>query len=130
MGGGTTDKLSESSNFYREFEKIAGKKAAKEYSKEVLTYWGDQPIVEAPAYIGVVVVFLFFLGVFLVDKKLKYWLVSATIFSIVLSWGKNLAFVTNFFIDYVPLYDKFRAVSSIQVICGTLYSFISCIRIE
>ncbi|CAL2093622.1 YfhO family protein [Tenacibaculum sp. 190524A05c] len=116
MGGGTTDRVSESSNFYREFEKIAGKKAANEYSKDVLTYWGDQPIVEAPAYIGVVVVFLFFLGIFLVDRKLKYWLVSATIFSIVLSWGKNLAFVTNFFIDYIPLYDKFRAVSSIQVI--------------
>ncbi|MFY7671701.1 YfhO family protein [Tenacibaculum sp. MEBiC06402] len=116
MGGGTVDKLSENSNFYKEFEKIAGKKAAKEYSKEVLTYWGDQPIVEAPAYIGVVVIFLFFIGVFLVERKLRYWLVSATIFSIVLSWGKNLAFVTNFFIDYVPLYDKFRAVSSIQVI--------------
>lgn len=116
MGGGTTDKVSHSSNFYREIEKIAGKKAAKEYSKEVLTYWGDQPIVEAPAYIGVVIIFLFFLGVFLVHRKLKYWLVSATIFSIVLSWGKNFAFVTNFFIDYIPLYDKFRAVSSIQVI--------------
>ncbi|AUC14475.1 hypothetical protein BTO06_04660 [Tenacibaculum sp. SZ-18] len=116
MGGGTVDALSENSNFYKEFEAIAGSKAAKEYSKEVLTYWGDQPIVEAPAYIGAVIVFLFFLGIFLVDRKIKYWLVSATIFSIVLSWGKNLAFVTNFFIDFVPLYDKFRAVSSIQVI--------------
>jgi hypothetical protein len=116
MGGGTIEELGEGSNLFKEFEKMAGTEAARAYSKESLTYWGDQPIVEAPAYIGVVVIFLFFLGVFLVDKKLKYWLVSATIFSIVLSWGKNLAFVTNFFIDYVPLYDKFRAVSSIQVI--------------
>jgi hypothetical protein len=82
----------------------------------VLTYWGTQPIVEAPAYIGAILFFLFFLGIFLVKGRLKYWLVSATIFSIVLSWGKNFAGVTNLFIDYMPLYNKFRAVSSIQVI--------------
>ena len=116
MGGGTIEELGEGSNLFNEFEKMAGTQAARSYTKESLTYWGDQPIVEAPAYIGAVVIFLFFIGVFLVERKLKYWLVSATIFSIVLSWGKNLAFVTNFFIDYVPLYDKFRAVSSIQVI--------------
>lgn len=60
--------------------------------------------------------FLFFLGVFLIKGKYKYWLVAATVFSILMSWGKNLEFLTNFFIDYVPLYNKFRAVSSIQVI--------------
>ena len=59
---------------------------------------------------------MFFLGIFLVKGKLKQWLVAATIFSILLSWGKNFAGLTNFFIDYVPLYNKFRAVSSIQVI--------------
>ncbi|HAO15005.1 MAG TPA: hypothetical protein DDE71_05545, partial [Tenacibaculum sp.] len=82
----------------------------------VLTYWGKQPIVEAPAYIGAVVFFLFFLGVFLLHGKVKYWLVSATVFSIIMSWGKNFSFITDLFIDYFPLYDKFRAVSSIQVI--------------
>ncbi|WP_233883449.1 YfhO family protein [Tenacibaculum piscium] len=116
MGGGTVEELSEDSEFYQTLEKNAGKKVAKEYSKQVLTYWGTQPIVEAPAYIGAILFFLFFLGVFLVKGRLKYWLVSATIFSIVLSWGKNFAGITNFFIDYVPLYNKFRAVSSIQVI--------------
>ncbi|PKH51016.1 hypothetical protein CXF68_10130 [Tenacibaculum sp. Bg11-29] len=116
MGGGTVEKLGEDSNFYQVLEQNAGKSVAKDYSNSVLTYWGTQPIVEAPAYIGVILFFLFFLGVFLVKGKLKYWLVSATIFSIVLSWGKNFAGVTNFFIDYVPLYNKFRAVSSIQVI--------------
>ncbi|WP_028887764.1 YfhO family protein [Tenacibaculum ovolyticum] len=116
MGGGTVEKLGEDSNFYQVLEQNAGKSVAKDYSKSVLTYWGTQPIVEAPAYIGAILFFLFFLGIFLVKGKLKYWLVSATIFSIVLSWGKNFAGVTNFFIDYVPLYNKFRAVSSIQVI--------------
>ncbi|WP_233898703.1 YfhO family protein [Tenacibaculum piscium] len=116
MGGGTVEELNSDSNFYQTLEKNAGRNVAKEYSKQVLTYWGIQPIVEAPAYIGAILFFLFFLGVFLVKGRLKYWLVSATIFSIVLSWGKNFAGITNFFIDYVPLYNKFRAVSSIQVI--------------
>ena len=79
-------------------------------------YWGEQPIVAAPAYIGVLFIFLFVLALFLVEKKLRNWLLAATLFSILLSWGKNLSFVTDFFIDYVPLYNKFRAVSSIQVI--------------
>jgi len=116
MGGGTTEQLGESSNFYQLIEKKAGKKVAKDYSQQVLTYWGDQPIVEAPAYIGAVIFFLFFLGIFLVKGRLKHWLVAATIFSILLSWGRNFEGLTNFFIDYIPLYNKFRAVSSVQVI--------------
>ena len=79
-------------------------------------YWGDQPIVAAPAYIGALFIFLFVLALFLVKGKLRNWLFAATIFSILMSWGKNLEFLTNFFIDYMPMYNKFRAVSSIQVI--------------
>ena len=116
MGGGTVEKLGKDSNFYQFIEAKAGEKVAADYSKQVLTYWGDQPIVEAPAYIGAVIFFLFFLGMFLVKGRLKHWLVAATVFSIMLSWGRNFEMVTNFFIDYIPLYNKFRAVSSIQVI--------------
>ena len=116
MGGGTIEELGADSNFYQFIAERAGKKVASDYSKQVLTYWGDQPIVEAPAYIGAVIFFFFFLGIFLVKGRLKQWLVAATIFSIILSWGRNFEGITNFFIDYVPLYNKFRAVSSIQVI--------------
>lgn len=116
MGGGTVEELDQDSHAYQFVESLAGKQQASAFTKQVLTYWGDQPIVEAPAYIGAAIFFLFFLGIFIVRGKLKYWLISATIFSILLSWGKNLSFLTNFFIDYVPLYNKFRAVSSIQVI--------------
>lgn len=116
MGGGTAEELSESSNFYQVLEENAGRETAREYSKQALTYWGTQPIVEAPAYIGAVVVFLFFLGVFLIENRLKYWLIASVVFSILMSWGKNFSGLTNFFIDYIPLYSKFRAVSSIQVI--------------
>ena len=79
-------------------------------------YWGDQPIVAAPAYIGAIFIFLFVLALFLVKGRLKKWLVAATIFSILMSWGRNFSFLTDFFIDYIPFYNKFRAVSSIQVI--------------
>lgn len=115
-GGGTVEELGEDSNFYQVLEQNVSKSIAKRESNQVLTYWGKQPIVEAPAYIGAIIFFLFFLGIFLVKGRLKYWLVAATVFSIVLSWGKNFPVVTNFFIDYIPLYNKFRAVSSIQVI--------------
>lgn len=116
MGGGTLEELGEDSEFYKIIAKTAGKKVANDYSKQVLTYWGDQPIIEAPAYIGAVIFFLFFLGIFLVKGKLKQWLIAATLFSILLSWGRNFEVLTNIFIDYVPLYNKFRAVSSIQII--------------
>lgn len=116
MGGGTFEELDESSHFYKTIENTAGKRVAKDYSKQVLTYWGDQTIIEAPAYIGAVIFFLFFLGIFLVKGTLKQWLVAATIFSVLMSWGRNFEALTNFFIDYFPLYNKFRAVSSIQVI--------------
>ena len=116
MGGGTFESLGKDSEYYQAFKAKYGVQAANQYSKQVLTYWGEQTIIEAPAYIGAVIIFLFFLGIFLVKGTLKKWLVSATIFSIVLSWGKNFDIITNFFIDYFPLYNKFRAVSSIQVI--------------
>lgn len=116
MGGGTVEELGKKSNLYKVFETKLGKKGADYFTEQALTYWGDQTIVEAPAYIGAVVFFLFFLGMFLVKGRLKQWLVTATIFSILLSWGRNFEGLTYFFIDYVPLYNKFRAVSSIQVI--------------
>jgi hypothetical protein len=116
MGGGTVEQLGEDSNTFSFLENKIGKPQAKGFTEQVYTYWGNQPIVEAPAYIGAVLLFLFFLGIYLVKGPLKHWLVAATIFSIVMSWGKNFDVTTNFFINYVPLYNKFRAVSSIQVI--------------
>lgn len=79
-------------------------------------YWGEQPGTSGPVYVGAFVVFLFILGCFIVKGPMKWALVAGTIFSIVLSWGKNFMGVTDFFIDYVPMYNKFRAVSSILVI--------------
>ena len=79
-------------------------------------YWGNQPIVAAPAYIGASILFIFFLGLFLVKNVNMRWLLSSVVISLFLSWGKNFDFLTNLMIDYFPFYDKFRAVSSIQII--------------
>ena len=79
-------------------------------------YFGTQPMTSGPVYVGAFVLFLFVLGCFIVKGPLKWALIGATLFSIVLSWGKNFMPLTDFFIDYVPLYNKFRAVSSILVI--------------
>ena len=79
-------------------------------------YWGEQPGTSGPVYVGAFVMFLFILGCFIVKGPMKWALLAGTVFSIVLSWGKNFMGVTDFFIDYVPMYNKFRAVSSILVI--------------
>jgi len=130
MGGGTVEKLDSNSNFYKLLQRQYGKKAADAYSENALTYWGDQIIIEAPAYIGAVLFFLFFLGIFLVKGPLKQWLVAATVFSILMSWGRNFEFLTNLFIDYFPLYNKFRAVSSIQVIAELCVPILAVLALQ
>lgn len=79
-------------------------------------YWGEQPGTSGPVYVGAFVMFLFILGLFIVKGPMKWALVVGTVFSITLSWGHNFMGLTDFFIDYIPMYSKFRAVSSILVI--------------
>ena len=83
---------------------------------QLTQYFGDQPMTSGPVYVGAFVLALFVLGCFIVKGPMKWALLGATIFSILLSWGKNFMPLTDFFIDYVPMYNKFRAVSSILVI--------------
>ena len=82
----------------------------------ISSYWGDQPITAGPTYAGAIMVFLFILGLFYVKGWLKWALLAGTIVSISLAWGKNFMPLTSFFLDYFPLYNKFRAVSMILVL--------------
>ncbi len=82
----------------------------------VSMYHGDQPGTSGPVYAGAIVIFLFVLGIFVVRGRMKWWLVSATLVSIVLSWGSNVMWLTGFLLDYLPLYNKFRAPSMTLVI--------------
>ena len=95
-------------------------------------YWGDQPGTSGPVYVGAIVVFLFVLGALTVKGGLKWALLVATLLSILLSWGKNFMGFTNFFLDHVPGYDKFRAVSMTLVIaevCMPLLGFLGLAEI-
>ena len=117
IGGGSVEKLDSDSESFKYFKSIgANTIQARDATEFSPTYWGSQPIVEAPAYIGIVVFFLFILSIFLVSNRNKYWLLSSIIISLLLSYGKNLSFLTDIFINFFPFYNKFRAVSSIQVI--------------
>ncbi len=91
-------------------------------------YWGDQPGTSGPVYVGAIVCFLFVLGLFIVKGKIKWVLLAATILSILLSWGKNFMGFTDFFLDYFPMYNKFRAVSMTLVIaevCMPILAFLA-----
>lgn len=79
-------------------------------------YWGDQPGTSGPVYVGAFVLMLFVLGLFIVKGPMKWALLGATVLSILLSWGHNFMPFTDFFLDYVPMYSKFRTVASILVI--------------
>lgn len=103
---------------------------AQDFVSGMPTYWGDQPIVSAPAYIGVVVFFLAVLALFIDERKIKYVFLSGALFTLMLSWGKNFSLLTDFFIHYVPMYDKFRAVSSIQVILELCFPVLAVMGLQ
>ncbi|MFT3918958.1 YfhO family protein [Cloacibacterium sp.] len=90
-------------------------------------YWGDQPGTSGPAYQGAVVIFLAILGFFFANRKYRYWILGASILSILLAWGSNFLPLSDIFIDYVPLYNKFRAPSSILVVVELLFPLIAII---
>jgi LPXTG-motif cell wall-anchored protein len=117
FGGSNSERLGPDSEAYQfALAQGASDAEAREFASSLPTYWGDQPIVAAPAYIGAVVFFLAVLALFVDRRKIKYAFLAGAILSLLLSWGKNFDPLTRFFVDYVPLYDKFRAVSSIQVV--------------
>ncbi len=117
MGGSSSEAFPNDS---KTVETLLGMGASPQEANEILNqipmYWGDQTFVGAPAYIGAIVIFLAVLALFLIRGRMKWWVVSAFVLTLFLSWGKNFSGLTEFFIANVPFYDKFRAVSSIQVV--------------
>ena len=112
---------------------MAMKKARPEYREiysQIGQYWGDQPGTSGPVYAGALVMMLFVLGLFIVKGPMKWALLGATILSIMLSWGKNFMGLTNFFIDYVPMYNKFRTVSSILVVAEFTIPLLAALTVK
>jgi len=115
MGGASGRAPSEDSRTYEELKRVVPGQA-KQYLQYFSMYWGKQPFTSGPVYAGAIMVFLFILGLLVVEGKYKWWLLSATVLSIMLAWGKNFMPFTEFFLHYVPMYNKFRAVSMTLVI--------------
>jgi len=93
-------------------------------------YWGTQPGTSGPVYIGAIVCFLFVLGLFLVEKRILWWLLPMIALTLLLSWGKNFMWLTDIFIDYVPLYNKFRTVSMTLVATGFGMTLIALLALK
>lgn len=109
-----------------QFQQMTGGKA---YPPGIMEYWGDQPFTVGPVYVGAAICFLFVLGMFYVGGPVKWALVWATLLSFLFAWGKNLMPVTDFFIDYLPMYNKFRTVSSALVVAEFTFPLLAMLAL-
>jgi hypothetical protein len=131
FGGSNNEKVGTDSSMF-EFMISQGvpEAQATDFVSAMPTYWGDQPGVSAPAYIGAVVFFLGILALFIDERKIKYAFLGGAIVTLILSWGKNFPALTDFCIDYIPMYNKFRAVSSIQVILELCFPVLAIMGLQ
>ena len=129
MGGASGSPLTKDSETYKVLKK-RNVPNAKNVIKRMPTYWGAQPFTSGPVYIGAIMCFLFVLGAFLVKGKLKWWLLSCTLLSFTLAWGNNMMWLTDFFLEYVPGYNKFRTVSMILVIAELTIPLLGFVAIK
>jgi hypothetical protein len=122
MGGPSVGKLNEKSELYKTMvSQGVAPVQARQIISQVPLYWGDQPVTSGPTYVGIISFFLFVLALFLVKGPYKWWLVSVAILGLMLSWGRNFMWFTDIFFEYVPLYNKFRAVSmTLVIVCFTV----------
>lgn len=116
VGGSSHGSLDENSQTYKLLKQSYGPAQAKKYVKYLPLYFGDQPFTAGPVYFGAGVILLFIFSLFVMRGRLKWWLLIATALSILLAWGRHLMWFTDLFIDYFPMYDKFRTVSMALVI--------------
>ncbi len=110
--------VSKDSKSYKLLSQSYSPQQAEQYRKAMPMYFGALPFTSGPVYLGASVLFLFLLGLFIVRGRIKWWLLSITLFSIFLAWGRNMMFLTDIFIDYFPYYNKFRTVAMILVIAN------------
>lgn len=128
-GGSSDGSLSEKSETYKLFAQNNPAQAA-EVIKHLPLYWGPQSSTMGNVYVGAIVIFLFVLGMFVVDKKFKWWLFAASVLGILLAWGSHFMLLTEFFLDHVPGYNKFRTVSMTLVIPALAIPTLSMIALN
>jgi len=106
------------------------KEELKDMISQQSSYWGDQPFTGGPVYIGAFIVFLFILGMFIVDNKFKWPLFVTFVLSLFLAWGHNFSFMTNIFLDYFPGYSKFRAPTMILVLAELVMPIVGLMALK
>jgi hypothetical protein len=129
-GGSSNGELSEKSKTFKLFEESRGNRYARQVIKQLPLYWGDQTYTAGPVYIGAVILFLFVFALFTLKGYIKWRLLTATILSILLAWGKHFMLLSGPFLDYFPGYNKFRTVSMTLVIAEFAIPFLGCMAIN
>jgi hypothetical protein len=128
-GGASAGALSKDSETYK-FLKDRNVPNAPQIIKQLPLYWGDQAFTAGPIYFGAIVLFLFILGFFIVERKEKWWILATVVLTLALSWGKNFLFLSDFFFNHFPYYNKFRAVSSILTVTSLLVPLMAAFAVE
>jgi hypothetical protein len=128
-GGASGEELDQSSATYKALISNVDRAQAKQFIKQIPLYWGDQPFTSGPVYFGAVIVFLFVLGMFLIEDKSKWMWLSIAVFSFMMSWGKNLDWFSDLLFYHVPLYNKFRSVTMAVSIAQLIFPLVGCIAL-
>lgn len=115
-GSASGSELSKTSKGYKILQEAGNGYNIDQFAKQAPTYWGPQPFTSGPMYMGAVSIFLFVLGLVLVKGQVKWWIISVSILALLLAWGQYFAWLSNFFLAYVPLYNKFRVPSTMLTI--------------
>jgi hypothetical protein len=129
-GGASGGALTTDSETYRLFKNSQQASQAKKIIKQLPLYWGSQPFTSGPVYAGAIVCFLFIMGLFLIKGYLRWWILTTFLLMLALSWGKNLMPLTDFFLEYIPGYNKFRTVSTTLVIVELLIPFLGILALN
>ncbi|KEQ29483.1 hypothetical protein N180_03750 [Pedobacter antarcticus 4BY] len=129
--GGGNERLDANSNVAKELAKVgATPEQAAGFAQQLPVYWGEKPFTAGPYYFGAIICMLFIFGLFIVKSRMKWWILSTTILFLLLSFGKNFPFISDIFFDYVPLYNKFRAVESILAVIGLLFPILALLAVK
>ena len=129
-GGASGGALTTNSETYRLFKNSQQASQAKKIIKNLPLYWGSQPFTSGPVYAGAIVCFLFVMGLFLIKGYIRWWILATFLLMLALSWGKNLMPLTDFFLEYIPGYNKFRTVSTTLVIVELLIPFLGILALN
>ncbi len=130
-GGSSAGTLDEKSEVAKALiQKGVPSEQAVGFAKQMPTYWGEKSYTAGPFYFGAITCFLFILGLFIVRDRIKWWILGATVLTLLLSFGRHFPLVSDIFFNYFPLYNKFRAVESILAVTGLLFPILAVLAVK